>query len=359
MNAPKTPLVTVGLVFLNILAAFLMQLVWPGWLDSGGFRANHPSLLTALTSLFLHVNVFHLLGNMVALLAIGAWVEDALGWRRYLLLYLVGGLFGVLVHWMAARGSNVILIGASGCVASCVAYGSIRYWWSKVSFGPRLKAPVAAVAGVWILLQLIGGFVKLTDEGGVSFWAHLGGVVAGFCFAAVWSAPKEASRHRGRKSILEMDQRSPAAVATAAREHLKSHPTDSIAFLELAEALEQLGDVEEEVAVRRSMIEQEPHLDQPTNAIRLAELGALESIQSWKRCKWAEMLQKSTPEASVVLLKSVIEGPDDDPQKPDALFALAQLLPDPDQAKKLLEKLRTQFPLHAATEVARAKGLLP
>ena len=357
---PKTPWISVILVALNIVIAFWVQLVRPDWIATHGFTSTMPTIPDSITGLFIHQNVLHLGGNMVALIAVGAWVEDALGWFKYLALYMAGGLAGVGVHWVATHTAGNVppLIGASGCVAALVAYGSIRYMWSKVTFAPRLKVPVVVVAGFWIALQALGAFIKLGDTGGVSFWAHLGGIVAGMTIALVSGAPKQASLQHGRRILADADTRSASAVVAAATEHLKTHAGDMVALIELAEAHQQLGDDAAELKTRIDMINLAIDADLPTNIERLEALGGLRQINSMQRCKWAETLFARHPESAITLLKSVASGPDDDPQKPDAMLSLVRRIEksDPAQAKALIDELRTKFPLHPATAMAQTKG---
>lgn len=357
---PKTPWISVILVAINIVVAFWVQLVRPDWIGTHGFTSTLPTIPDSITGLFIHQNVLHLGGNMVALLAVGTWVEDALGRWKFAGLYLAGGIAGVALHWIATRNSGTAapLIGASGCVAALVAYGSVRYMWSKVTFAPRIKVPVVMVAGFWIALQALGAFVKLGDTGGVSFWAHLGGIIAGLAIAMILGAPKQASLQHGRRILADADTRSASAVVAAATEHLKTHEDDLVALIELAEAYQQLGDGPAEIKARTNILQKDLDADLPNNIDRLHQLGGLAQFPSVQRCKWAETLFEQHANSADVLLHSVVDGPDSDPQKPDAMLTLARRLEstDPAESNRLIEQLIKNFPLHPATAMAQAKG---
>lgn len=361
MKPERTPWVTILLTATNIAAAFLMFLVHPEWAEQFGFQASHPSLRNAFLCLFLHANSAHLMGNMLALVAIGSWVEDALGHLKFLLLYLLGGLAGVALHFAVMRlaPSSAPLIGASGAAACCTAYASVRYMWSKVPFGPKLKLPVVGIAAVWAILQLLGVFIRIGDQSVVSYWSHLGGLIAGLVGAAILGAPKDASLARGRKSVREMESRSPEAVVTAAKAHLQHHPNDVPTLLQLAEAYETLGDYPAERQTRLALIAQGNSGERADQVARLAALGGLSEIPSLQRCRYAAELSITSVEASTILLRSVADGASDDPQHPEALLALATLLSenDPDQSRQALQRLRDEHPLHPATALADQRKL--
>ena len=184
----RLPIVTLLLIAANILAAFIL-LVTPDLAAGYGFHSNHPSPLAAITSLFLHANVLHLMGNMVFLAAVGAAVELATGSLRFVIVYFVSGLVGVAAHYAITHNAvdPTPLIGASGCIAGCAAYYSVRYTNLRVPIAPRKSLSVASVTGMWLVLQLVGAFIKIGETGGTAFWAHIGGFVAGAILSkSVW-----------------------------------------------------------------------------------------------------------------------------------------------------------------------------
>jgi len=137
-----------------------------------------PPLLTLLTSLFMHGSLLHLLGNMLYLWIFGNNVEDALGPFRFILFYVVCGLAAGLTQVAAAPGSRLPMIGASGAIAGVLG----AYW--LLSPGARVvtlvlvfivRVPAVIVLGLWFVLQLLSAGMG----GGVAWFAHIGGFLAG------------------------------------------------------------------------------------------------------------------------------------------------------------------------------------
>ena len=136
---------------------------------------------TPLTYMFMHGNIMHLIGNMLFLWVFGDNVEDAMGHIRFLAFYLACGVLAALFHAWMLPGSEIPLIGASGAVAGVIAaylilYPTVRVWILVFRFVP-LKLPVYVVLGSWIALQF--AMPLLGQAGQISWWAHVGGILAG------------------------------------------------------------------------------------------------------------------------------------------------------------------------------------
>ncbi len=136
--------------------------------------------LTVFTSMFLHGGFWHLLGNMLYLWIFGDNVEDAMGHWRFALFYLLCGAVAGLTHAAVEPASQIPTIGASGAVSGVLgAYFVLhprRGVWMLIFFMP-IRFPAWAVLGVWIGYQVINA---LADAGGgVAWYAHVGGFVAG------------------------------------------------------------------------------------------------------------------------------------------------------------------------------------
>lgn len=362
---PRIPWVTLLLIAANIVPAFGL-LFDPQIADEFGFRPDSPTLLAALTCLFLHLNVVHLMGNMVFLAAVGPSVEFAVGAWRFLVVYLVGGLTGTFAHWLMSRNveNPSLLIGASGAVAACVGYASVRYFGVKVPLSPRLKIPIWSMAAVWALLQVAGAFYRLGDPaGGVAFWSHVGGFFAGVALSVVFRAPASVAEEVDHRALADMSERSPAAVVAAADRILRRNPNDLRALAEKASALADLGEHDQEAEVRCRILERAKGDLFAENVLALAELDRLRlaCLGSSRRLREAEALRATHPDAARRLLESLIDGPVDEPLRPDAMLALATLLEssEPAAARSMLRRLDDEYPLHAAADLARAKGLLP
>lgn len=356
---PRTPAVTLSLLAINMAVAF--ALVWrPDYAVQFGFDVTRPSVTTAFTSLFLHQNVMHLLGNMIFLAAVGASVELATGGLRFLTVYLLSGLAGVLAHFLlATRGENpAMLLGASGSIAGCAGYYCLRYLRLRVPVAPKFGMSVLAVAGLWLALQIVGAFVKIGDDaGGSAFWSHIGGFLTGLVLSAILRAPDFAQVQLSQEAVAKMNDRSPAAALLAARRHLESHPNDPAALRELANAHRALDHRREEIdALLAWHRAANPEL---APIARLSELGALSELPALTRLKLAEQHKVDDQPIAEKLLES-IANVDGEKLRPDAILALAEILRNdaPAEAAALGEILTREYPLHPTTELARARGIV-
>jgi membrane associated rhomboid family serine protease len=145
--------------------------------------------LTLLSSQFLHGGWLHLLGNLLYLWIFGNNVEDRLGGIPFLLFYLVGGIAAALTQVVIAPQSSIPLVGASGAIAAALGAYIVLFPGARIVslvflgfFYQLLEVPALIVLGFWFGLQLLNGFVTLgpeTAQGGVAFFAHIGGFVFG------------------------------------------------------------------------------------------------------------------------------------------------------------------------------------
>ncbi|HQN43408.1 MAG TPA: rhomboid family intramembrane serine protease [Anaerolineaceae bacterium] len=150
------------------------------------------------TSMFMHAGLAHIAGNMLYLWIFGDNVEDRLGSFKYLLFYLAGGLAASLTHLLFNPNSQIPTVGASGAIAAVLGAYLVMYPQSRIAtfiplgFFMRLAmVPASVVLGFWFILQLFNGFLSIgaADVGGVAFWAHIGGFVAGVVLAKLMPAP--------------------------------------------------------------------------------------------------------------------------------------------------------------------------
>lgn len=353
----RIPIVTLLLIAINVAAAFFLVAA-PDQIMEIGFSPRQPSLLDAFACMFLHVNIFHLLGNMVFLAAVGPAVEFAAGLGRFLTVYLAGGLCGVLLHWAFAlqAGDDAPLIGASGAVAACAGYFSVRYANLRVPIGPGASVPVFAVVILWVALQLVGAFVHIgADASSTSYWSHVGGFATGLLLSIFFKAPELASVSFGHDVLQRMNERSPAASKAAAERHLKVHPGDIKAKWDHADASALLGDVDDEARTVLSILES--GADTERAVARLVAIGRASLIPDHRRIRLAEMVARSDKDTARALLASLAED-ETAPLQPDALLALAALDFEADRslANRWLEELRLRHPLHPCADTARARG---
>ena len=156
------------------------------------------------TSMFLHGGWFHLLGNMWFLWLFGNNVEDSMGHGRYLVFYLLSGVAAAAAQTFVNPSSPIPMVGASGAIsgvmgAYVVLYPRVRVHMLVVLgfFITRIAVPAFLMLGYWFLLQLLGGLPTIGDEkGGVAFWAHAGGFIAGALLILLFKDDDLVAKHR-------------------------------------------------------------------------------------------------------------------------------------------------------------------
>lgn len=155
-----------------------------------------PIQLTLLTSMFLHGGWAHVLFNMLFLWIFGNNVEDFLGWWRFLLFYLAAGVLGSLLHIALSPDSVLPTVGASGAISGMLGAYLVLYPRARVRtliflgfFFHVTEVPAILLITLWTGLQVVGGLIGLTARdvnGGVAYWAHLGGFAAGWVGLRFW-----------------------------------------------------------------------------------------------------------------------------------------------------------------------------
>lgn len=221
----STPYVTYFLIALNVLVFFyelsiraqspraLNVLIYefgivPRHFTYGlaGPHLQLGALLTILTSMFLHGGWLHIIGNMWVLWIFGDNIEDQIGHFAYLVFYLLCGFAAGITHILLNAGSNVPTVGASGAIAGIMGAYFLLYPRAKVlTLVPLIIIftfwwlPAWIVLGYWFLLQFLSGAatqvaVTARSSGGIAFWAHVGGFVAGIILIKVF--PERAGRYR-------------------------------------------------------------------------------------------------------------------------------------------------------------------
>jgi membrane associated rhomboid family serine protease len=146
-----------------------------------------PPWATIITSMFLHGGFLHIAGNMLFLWIFGNNVEDTLGPLRFLLFYLLCGIAAALAQALASPSSEIPMVGASGAIAGVLAAylvlhprANVRVLFWFFIFIRLINVPAMVLIGIWFAMQVIGGLATpASPTGGVAFWAHVGGFVAG------------------------------------------------------------------------------------------------------------------------------------------------------------------------------------
>jgi membrane associated rhomboid family serine protease len=205
------PLITWSLIAANCIVFFAELSLSPRELDwflfqfaliparySAAFSYADGSLSLAdflpfVTNMFLHGGWIHLILNMWTLWLFGPTIEDRLGPGRYLAFYLLCGIFASVAHVLFNPGSPVPALGASGAIAGVLGCYLRLFPLARIVvmipilFIPLFfEVPAVVFAGLWFMMQLLQGTVELfapSAGGGVAWWAHVGGFVAGFLLA--------------------------------------------------------------------------------------------------------------------------------------------------------------------------------
>jgi len=162
--------------------------------------------ITILTSMFLHGGWLHIIGNMWFLWIFGDNIEDHVGHFPYLIFYLVSGFVASITHIALNLDSNVPSVGASGAIAGVMGAYFVLYPKARVLtlvpliiFFTFWWLPAWIFLGYWFLLQFLSGSataIAATSQntGGVAFWAHVGGFVAGILLIKI--LPERRGRYR-------------------------------------------------------------------------------------------------------------------------------------------------------------------
>lgn len=212
-NAPteRVPYLTYSLIVLNILV-----FLWETTLPPEALRAafynlalvpcelgkQFVSVETALDfvrSMFMHGDILHLGGNLLFLWIFGTNIEDYYGRRAFVFFYLLGGVVAGLAQSLIAWNLCVPMVGASGAISAILGSYIVLYPAVKVRVGViffrffyrTFLLPVWLMLGYWFVMQLVNGWVSMgvdtLGEGGIAFFAHIGGFVFGMLFAFVFS----------------------------------------------------------------------------------------------------------------------------------------------------------------------------
>jgi membrane associated rhomboid family serine protease len=200
-----TPGVTVTLIGVNV-AVYLFQLMLTergqeALLVGFGLVPAYFSVVDVFTSMFVHGGLAHLAGNMLFLWIFGDNVEDRLGHGRFLGFYLLCGVAAAMAQVLLDPDSVVPMVGASGAIAGVMGAYLVLYPRSRVlmlfPFPVFLfELPALVFLGMWFLVQFLNGINQLpifeqdAISGGVAFWAHVMGFVAGLILVVFMKRPE-------------------------------------------------------------------------------------------------------------------------------------------------------------------------
>jgi membrane associated rhomboid family serine protease len=228
----RTPVVTIAFIGLNVAAWLLVQgagseaaLVSsvcnlgaiPGELTGRAVGVStpmgpglacvvdpQPAWHTLVSSMFLHGGWFHLIGNMWFLWVFGNNVEDSMGRGRFVIFYLLCGIAAAGAQILANPASPIPMVGASGAIGGVMGAYVVLYPRVPVVMLVFLgflittfRIPAFLMLGYWFLIQLVGGLPQIGgSSGGVAFWAHVGGFVAGMVLVFLFRDRALVERHR-------------------------------------------------------------------------------------------------------------------------------------------------------------------
>lgn len=210
-----TPFSTILIISLNMLV-FIMQIM--SGEDGKSIVYNYgaiphniisfqssqpiPPVLTIFTSMFMHGGLLHLAWNMLFFWIFGNNIEERLGHVRFIVFYLFCGVVATFSHALLSPGSNVPMIGASGAVAGMLGAYILLFPMARIRtivflgfYVTVIKVPALIVIGFWAIIQVVSGLISQGNaaQGGIAFFAHVGGFIAGLSTIKLWQ-PRRSSK---------------------------------------------------------------------------------------------------------------------------------------------------------------------
>lgn len=192
----RTPFVTYALIAANVLVWLYQFSIQSNDFAMAEFMyrwALFPAAVTEgaeyrglFTHMFLHAGFLHLAGNMLFLWIFGDNLEDQMGHLGFLVFYIACGLVAAFAQILPDPSSTIPMVGASGAIAGVMGGYLLLFPRARVDillifiiFFRVFTVPAFVMLGLWFALQIFGGLGSADGEGGVAFWAHAGGFVAG------------------------------------------------------------------------------------------------------------------------------------------------------------------------------------
>ncbi len=172
-----------------------------------------PPWATVFTSMFLHGGFLHLLGNLVYLWIFGDNIEISMGRARFALFYTLCGIVAALTQSALSPNSEIPMIGASGAISGILGAYLLLFPRAKVVvfifLVGMITVPALLVLGLWFLMQLFSGFSAPAGTGGVAFWAHIGGFVAGVVLVPFFKKRDVRLFQKGHLPSFRLERRGP------------------------------------------------------------------------------------------------------------------------------------------------------
>jgi len=335
------------------------------------YLSGQPSLISLLTHLFLHINIFHLVGNMYFLWLFSRSVEDRLGPTAFLLVYFIAGIAGVLaqdmfIRTLAERG--IPILGASGAIMGVMGAYLFMFPWSRVHifywfFLPgTFEAMAFWVIGSYFLLDVFGGLISgLTKAGGgVANLAHLFGLMTGFLFCKVIGAKRDTEALSDAKLTVS----SPTDFLKMPYWNLLTILGSEPDNLEALKALmDRAGDEVKKESLDRAMRSAGPVLIQKAPALvtdyLISKNGDMGIYQPKHLLKLTSIMKaEGRHEDSLHLYEMLIQYVPNSADAEMAFFRMAQLqwnqFKDAAAALSSLSEMQSRFPLGSLSHTAQA-----
>jgi membrane associated rhomboid family serine protease len=205
------PVVTILLIVVNILVFLFEFSLDPetqnGFIAAYGLIPDQFHFSNVITSMFLHGGWMHVLGNMWFLWIFGDNIEDILGHGKYILFYLLCGVAAALAQVAVSPNSPIPTVGASGAIAGIMGAYMIKFPQSRilslifiVIFFTTVELPAWVYLIYWFVLNFFSGVgtlgISQVSQGGVAFFAHIGGFIAGIALISVMGPRQRYSSRR-------------------------------------------------------------------------------------------------------------------------------------------------------------------
>ncbi len=220
----RFPVVSIALIAINVVA-FFYQKSLPDHLEADlvmrrglvplavtlapqvGAGAFLPAASAFFTSMFLHGDIVHLLGNMLFLWVFADNVEDRMGRARFLVFYLLCGLAAAATQVAALPDSRIPMVGASGAISGVLGAYMLLFPGARILtvvpvfvFLHFVRLPALVMLGLWFLYQVLHSMMAPTSGGGVAWFAHIGGFVVGLLLTMV-VAPRRRPPPRAAREV--------------------------------------------------------------------------------------------------------------------------------------------------------------
>jgi membrane associated rhomboid family serine protease len=210
IRSNSTPVVTILIILTNVMVFLYMLSLEPytqnHFINQYALTPGRFRFTAVITSMFLHGGWMHLIGNMWFLWVYGDNVEDVLGHGKYLVFYLACGVAASLAQYAVSPDSRVPTLGASGAIAGVMGAYLIKFPHSRIKtlipiifFFTIVEIPAALILAYWFILQFFSGLGSVgysqVSQGGVAWFAHIGGFIAGMILISTMST-KESYRRR-------------------------------------------------------------------------------------------------------------------------------------------------------------------